>query len=120
MKFLLLLLISGAASAAPEFSADVVDGDTVRHLYVTDGKVRIDADGGYYLIEGGKAVFVKPERRIFMDVPAPHWESHPLEHLQVGPQPASLFIIPADYRKLDPQALIKRIQKSDVWVESPK
>lgn len=117
MRFLLLLLISGAAFAAPEFSADVVNDDTLTHVYVANGRVRIDAAGGYYLIEGGKAVFVKPERHVFMDVPVPEWQSHPLEHIQVGPQPASLFTVPADYRKLDPQALIKRIQKSDVWVQ---
>jgi hypothetical protein len=120
MRFLLLLLISGAAFAAPEFSADIVDGDAVSHVYVANGKVRIDATGGYYLVEGTKAVFVKPERHLFMDVPVPQILDGKLEHIQDGPQPASLFIVPADYRKLDPQALIKRIQKSDVWVESPK
>src|SRR5438034_1300536 len=36
-----------------------------------------------------------------------------------GLQPARLFEIPADFRKFDPEALIKRIKQSDVWVEEP-
>jgi hypothetical protein len=40
-----------------------------------------------------------------------------LEHIREGVQPASLFAVPPDYRKLDPQALIDRIKHSDVWVE---
>jgi hypothetical protein len=38
-----------------------------------------------------------------------------LEHLRVAAQPASLFAIPADYHKTDPQSLIERIKHSDVW-----
>jgi hypothetical protein len=40
-----------------------------------------------------------------------------LEHIREGVQPASLFTLPPDYRKLDPQELIDRIKRSDVWVE---
>jgi hypothetical protein len=43
-----------------------------------------------------------------------------LEHIRVEPQPASLFTVPASYRKSDPRALIDRIKQSDVWVEPPK
>jgi hypothetical protein len=38
-----------------------------------------------------------------------------LEHIRIEAQPASLFVVPAGYRKLDPQALIERIKHSDVW-----
>lgn len=41
-----------------------------------------------------------------------------LTNVQLQPQPASLFSIPSDYRKLDPQALLERIKRSDVWVDS--
>ena len=41
-----------------------------------------------------------------------------LTNLQLQPQPASLFGIPSDYRKLDPRALLERIKHSDVWVDS--
>jgi hypothetical protein len=39
-----------------------------------------------------------------------------LEHIRVEAQPASLFALPPEYRKSDPQALIERIKRSDVWV----
>jgi hypothetical protein len=43
-----------------------------------------------------------------------------LENITLDAQPANLFSIPPDYRKLDPQALLERIKHSDVWVDSPK
>jgi hypothetical protein len=43
-----------------------------------------------------------------------------LENILIQAQPASLFSIPSDYRKLDPQALLERIKHSDVWADSPK
>ena len=43
-----------------------------------------------------------------------------LESILPDAQPAKLFSIPPDYRKLDPQALLERIKHSDVWVDSPK
>ncbi|MHC2435186.1 hypothetical protein [Bradyrhizobium sp. USDA 4451] len=41
------------------------------------------------------------------------------EHIRDEPQPAQAFEIPAGLRKFDPQALIRRIQQSDVWVAPP-
>ena len=186
MRYLLLLslLISGAALAAPEFSADLVSRDARAHIFVANGKVRIDAEAGYYLIDGTAAIFVRPERRMFVDArqstlltriflsvdptnPCPQWQAAArnagdnsewtcervtateynvagtrrwidaqlqfpvrfrgpdgttiaLEHIQLGTQPASLFTVPADYRKSDPRALIERLKQSDVWVEPPK
>jgi hypothetical protein len=43
-----------------------------------------------------------------------------LESIQLDAQPANMFSIPPDYRKLDPRALLERIKHSDVWVDSPK
>jgi hypothetical protein len=42
-----------------------------------------------------------------------------LEHIRVEAQPMSLFAVPPEYRRLEPQALIDRIKHSDVWVDSP-
>jgi hypothetical protein len=42
-----------------------------------------------------------------------------LENVRSEAQPAELFAIPAEFRKLDPQALIERIKHSDVWAPSP-
>jgi hypothetical protein len=43
-----------------------------------------------------------------------------LVNIQEAPQPESLFTVPPDYRKFDPQKLIDRIKQSDVWVEPPQ
>jgi hypothetical protein len=43
-----------------------------------------------------------------------------LDNIRPVPQPAALFMFPADYRKFDPRQLIQRIKKSDVWVDQPK
>jgi hypothetical protein len=43
-----------------------------------------------------------------------------LENILLDTQPANLFSIPPDYRKLDPQALLERIKHSDVWADTPK
>jgi len=42
-----------------------------------------------------------------------------VEHIQEESQPARLFEIPSGFRKFDPEALIKRIKQSDVWVDEP-
>jgi hypothetical protein len=43
-----------------------------------------------------------------------------LENISLQTQPARLFSIPPDYRKLDPQSLLERIKRSDVWADSPQ
>jgi hypothetical protein len=40
-----------------------------------------------------------------------------VENVREEPQPARLFEIPSSFGKFDPQALLKRIKQSDVWVE---
>jgi hypothetical protein len=40
-----------------------------------------------------------------------------VENIREEPQPPLLFEIPGTFGKFDPQALIKRIKQSDVWVE---
>ncbi|WP_246799645.1 hypothetical protein [Bradyrhizobium sp. CCBAU 51753] len=41
------------------------------------------------------------------------------DHIRDEPQAAQAFELPAGLRKFDPQALIRRIQQSDVWVAPP-
>jgi hypothetical protein len=43
-----------------------------------------------------------------------------LVNIREALQPENLFVVPADYRKFDPQQLIDRIKQSDVWVELPQ
>jgi len=40
-----------------------------------------------------------------------------LEHIRIEAQAANLFALPPGYSKFDPQALIERIKRSDVWAE---
>jgi hypothetical protein len=40
-----------------------------------------------------------------------------IENIREEPQPAGLFEIPPGFGKFDPEALLKRIKQSDVWVE---
>jgi hypothetical protein len=42
-----------------------------------------------------------------------------VENVHEESQPARLFEIPSGFRKFDPEALIKRIKQSDVWVDEP-
>ena len=42
-----------------------------------------------------------------------------VENIHEEPQPAALFEIPPAFRRFDPEALLKRIKQSDVWVEQP-
>jgi hypothetical protein len=42
-----------------------------------------------------------------------------LEHIRVEAQPAALFEIPPGFQKMDPQGLIDRIKRSDVWAGQP-
>ena len=46
--------------------------------------------------------------------------SFSLTEIVQAPQPASLFRIPPNFKKFDPQALIDQIKHSDVWVEPVK
>jgi hypothetical protein len=41
-------------------------------------------------------------------------------NIREAPQQAPLFEIPTGFRKFDPEALIRRIKQSDVWVEEPR
>jgi hypothetical protein len=38
-----------------------------------------------------------------------------LEHIRIQAQPTALFALPPGYRKFDPNALIERLKRSDVW-----
>ncbi len=43
-----------------------------------------------------------------------------LRRIERGPQPPQLFEIPDGYGRFDPEALIKALKGSDVWVDPPK
>jgi hypothetical protein len=43
-----------------------------------------------------------------------------LANIHEAPQAESLFVVPTDYLKFDPQQLIDRLKHSDVWVEQAR
>ena len=62
--------------------------------------------------------WVDPTRKFPLRIKTEDGAVFELGNLHDEPQPAQLFVIPASFRKLDPQALIDRIKQSDVWVEN--
>jgi hypothetical protein len=66
---------------------------------------------GYYWID--------PQLRFPVKVQFEDGVTVDLRNIEEGPQAASLFEIPANFRKFDPRQLIDRIKQSDVWVEPP-
>jgi hypothetical protein len=64
--------------------------------------------------------WVEPTLHFPVKWQAPDGGSIALENIRIEAQPAGLFSIPSDYRKLDPQALLERIKHSDVWAEPAK
>jgi hypothetical protein len=51
---------------------------------------------------------------------APDGTTIALEHIRVAAQPAIQFTIPPGFQKSDPQGLIDRLKRSDVWVGQPE
>jgi hypothetical protein len=73
----------------------------------------------YQVISPDRAVserWIDPELGFPVKLRAADGSSISLEHVREDAQPASLFSLPPDYRKLDPRALLERIKHSDVWV----
>jgi hypothetical protein len=65
-------------------------------------------------------VWIDPQLAFPVKLRAADGSTTALEHIQLAAQPANLFAVPTDYRKSDPQALIERMQHSDVWVQEPR
>jgi hypothetical protein len=40
-----------------------------------------------------------------------------LERIRLEAQPPELFVVPPDYRRFDPRAVLERVKHSDVWAE---
>jgi hypothetical protein len=65
-------------------------------------------------------IWIDPQLKFPLRIRSDDGTTVDLKNLREGPQEASLFALPATYRKFDPQVLINRIKQSDVWVEPPK
>jgi hypothetical protein len=72
-------------------------------------------------VEGsGFVAWLDPERRFPLQIATADGSVLTLQHIREEPQPASWFELPPHFRKFDPQALIERIRRSDVWVAEPE
>jgi len=99
----------------------------------TGGEWRCDR-AGQEIIEGRKAIaysavsplqkqsieWIDPDLKFLIRSQTEGGVTIDLKNIQEGPQPASLFEIPANYGKFDPRQLIEIIKRSDVWVEPVK
>jgi hypothetical protein len=63
--------------------------------------------------------WIDPELKFPLRIKTEDGATITLQNIQEGPQSARLFVIPTNFHKFDPQALIKRIKQSDVWVNQP-
>jgi len=63
--------------------------------------------------------WVDRERRVPVQIKTADGTAITADHIRDEPQAAQSFDIPAGMRKFDPQALIRRIKQSDVWVAPP-
>jgi hypothetical protein len=63
--------------------------------------------------------WIDPSLKFPLRIRMPDGTTITAENIHEEPQPAQLFEIPSGLRKFDPEALIKRIKQSDVWVDAP-
>lgn len=64
--------------------------------------------------------WIDPQLEFPVKLQTPEGTSVTLENIRIEAQPAELFVIPSNYRKLDPRALLERIKHSDVWAAPDK
>ena len=63
--------------------------------------------------------WIDPELKFPLRIKMEDGATITVENIQERPQSTRLFVIPTNFHKLDPQALIERIKQSDVWVNEP-
>ena len=104
--------IAGAVSAG-EWRCELIERKTVNQREIVKyGVLTPDRRSNYGWVDTAMGF---PVRWQTMD-----GKIFALENIVFQAQPASLFSIPPDYRKLDPEALIERIKHSDIWAEPLK
>jgi hypothetical protein len=78
-------------------------------------KYRVTASGGRELMSN----WVDLELRFPLKVQLDDGTDISISNISTDQQPPELFEIPAGFHKFDPEALIRQIRHSDVWVEDP-
>ncbi|MGO8914499.1 MAG: hypothetical protein ACLQJR_01165 [Stellaceae bacterium] len=104
---------AGAAASGERWQCERLGGETI------DGRetVKYRALSPQHRQHDG---WVAPDLRFVVRLETEDGAVLELRNITEGPQPPELFVLPAGYRKFDPQRLIDRIKHSDVWVEAPK
>jgi hypothetical protein len=102
--------IAGAADQSTEWRCERSSDDAVDQ-HPTIRYQTISPQGRRYL------GWINPQVRFQVRLQSEHGAVVDLVNIQKAPQLESLFVVPPGNRKFDPQRLIDRIKRSDVWVE---
>ena len=102
--------IAGAADQSTEWRCERNGDDTVDQ-HRTIKYQAISPQGRRYF------GWINPQLRFPVRLQSEDGAVVDLVNIQEAPQLQSLFVVPAGYRKFDPQRLIDRIKQSDAWVE---
>jgi hypothetical protein len=103
---------SAGVPSTGEWHCEPVERASVNHHEIIEYRVTSDRQSSYGWVDRTMGFPVKWQ--------AADGKTFVLENILLQAQPESLFSIPSDYRKLDPQALLERIKHSDVWAEPSK
>jgi hypothetical protein len=109
-----------AANPCPQWRAaflDALDGKGVDHW-----RCESLQQARFRIVAGGQSVdqrIIDANLQFPVKVISADGSSLTLEHIQVAPQSAGLFVVPRDYQAFDPRALVERIKQSDVWAAPP-
>jgi hypothetical protein len=60
--------------------------------------------------------WIDPQLGFPVQIKLPDGATCTVEHIQEQPPSQGIFEIPPGFRKFDPEALLKRVKQSDVWV----
>jgi hypothetical protein len=104
--------VAGAEDRNAQWRCEQVGSEMIAGRAVT--RYRIILSAGREMLG-----WIDPELKFPLKIQREDGTTAIVENVLQGPQPDQLFEVPAGFRKFDPEALIKRIKQSDVWVEPP-
>jgi hypothetical protein len=109
-----------AANPCPQWRSaffDALDGKGVDHW-----RCESLQQARFQIVSGNQSVdqrIIDAKLQFPVKVISADGSSLTLEHIQIAPQSAGLFLVPRDYQAFDPRALVERIKQSDVWAAPP-
>jgi hypothetical protein len=103
---------TAGVTSTGEWHCEPIERASVNHHEIIEYRVTSDGQSNYGWVDrtiGFPVKWQAADGKVFV-----------LENILLQTQPESLFSIPSDFGKLDPQALLERIKHSDVWAEPSK